>query len=144
MADWECVEKKNIQAEEQCRLIAYRDSLGFWTVGWGHHDSTIGESTTWAQEHADEIFDEDFEDAVSAAQKLCASFSSLSDSRKGVLAAMSFQLGAQSMAKFVGMLQAIDEDDFVTAARHMRQSLWAKQTPLRVQRLAKRMETGLY
>ena len=56
---------------------------------------------------------------------------------------MAFQLGYDKMKKFVGTLQAIDEDDFVTAARHMRQSLWAKQTPLRVRRLAKRMETGL-
>lgn len=145
MADWELIEQKSIKGEEACVLAPYRDSLGLWTIGWGHHDSTIGASTPpWSQEHADSVFDEDFEDAETTARKLCASFDSLNGCRRGVLTAMAFQLGYSTMSKFVPTLQLIDDEDFAGAATHMRNSLWAKQTPPRVRRLAKRMETGEY
>ena len=145
MADWKDKEKQLIKGEESCVLHPYKDSLGFWTIGWGHHDSTIGADTpAWSQEHADQVFDEDFEDAETTARRLVASFDSLSGARKGVVTAMSFQLGEATMKKFVGTIQAIDDEDWAGAAMHMRQSLWAKQTPLRVRRLAKRMETDSY
>lgn len=145
MADWEAIEKKLIKGEESCVLSPYKDSLGFWTIGWGHHDDTIRSDTpAWSQEHADEIFDEDFEDAHTTARRLCASFESLVGPRKGALTAMAFQLGYTSMSKFVPTLQLIDEDNFAGAAQHIRQSLWAKQTPARARRVAQRIETGVY
>lgn len=145
MSDWQDKEKASIKSEESCVLHSYQDSLGYWTIGWGHHDSTISADTpAWSQEHADEVFDEDFEDAETVARSLVANFDSLSDSRKGVLAAMAFQLGALTMSKFVNTLHAVENEDFDTAAMGMRNSLWGKQTPLRVRRLAKRMETGEY
>lgn len=145
MAEWRSKEESLIKGEESCVLHPYQDSLGYWTIGWGHHDSTINSDTApWTQEHADSVFDEDFEDAETTARKLVANFDSLSDSRKGVLAAMAFQLGEASMSKFVNTIHAIENEDFATAAMGMRNSLWGKQTPLRVRRLAKRMETGDY
>lgn len=145
MADWELIEKKSIKLEESCVLHPYQDHLGFWTIGWGHHDDTIRSDTpAWSQEHADEVFDEDFEDAETAARKLVANFDTLSDSRKGALTQMAFQLGSASMKKFVNTIHAIENEDFETAAMGIRNSLWAKQTPARARRIAKRIETGEY
>jgi lysozyme len=42
-----------IKARETCRLAAYRDSGGTWTVGWGATGARIGPSTMWTQEQAD-------------------------------------------------------------------------------------------
>lgn len=143
--DWRHIEKQLIKQEEGLSLKPYQDSLGYWTIGWGHHDDTIRSDTTpWTVEHANQVFDEDFEDAESAAKRVCASFDALNGCRKGVIVQMIFQLGESGTKKFVTMLHAIDQDDFETAARSMRTSLWAKQTPFRVRRLAARMETGEY
>lgn len=145
MTDWELIEQKLIKQEESCVLTPYQDSQGYWTIGWGHHDDTIRQDTpAWSQEHADEVFTEDFEDAETAARKLCASFDNLNGCRRGVLTAMAFQLGSVTMSKFVPTLQLIDREDFAGAAMHMRNSAWGKETPQRVRRLAKRMETGEY
>jgi lysozyme len=41
-----------LQRFEGCRLTAYRDIVGVWTIGWGE---TLGvtEGMVWTQEHAD-------------------------------------------------------------------------------------------
>lgn len=144
MADWEAIEKRETKKEENLRLKSYRDDLGFWTIGWGHHDSTITRGQEWTPEHAERVFDEDFEDAISAAKRVCASFDTLNGCRKGVIVQMIFQMGEAGVKKFVNTLRFINEDDFESAANGMRNSLWAKQTPFRAQRLANRMKTGLY
>lgn len=144
MSDWEVIEKSKIKKEEGLRLESYQDHLGYWTIGYGHHDSVIREGTTWTQEQADQAFDEDFEDAVSAARRVCASFDTLNGCRKGVIVQMIFQMGEAGVRKFVNTLRAIDEDDWEAASRGMLGSLWAKQTPFRARRLAARMLTGKY
>ncbi len=145
MADWEEIEKALIKKEEGFSSEPYKDHLGYWTIGYGHHDSLVREDTKpWSREYADQVFDEDFEAAISAAKRVCASFDTLNGCRKGVLVQMIFQMGESGVRKFVNTLHAIDRDDYETAARNMRQSLWAKQTPFRAQRMAKRMHTGDY
>lgn len=55
------------QRFEQCRLKAYKDGGGVWTIGWGHTGNDVEEGLQITQEHADEIFIRDVrvvEDAV--------------------------------------------------------------------------------
>lgn len=58
----------NVKAAEGCKLIAYRDTRGFWTIGYGHLlDQTIdwtGHEIT--QETADQLLAQDLD--VHAAQ----------------------------------------------------------------------------
>jgi lysozyme len=42
-----------IKAREQCRLAAYRDCGGRWTVGWGATGAGVGPRTVWTQGEAD-------------------------------------------------------------------------------------------
>lgn len=61
--------KDLIKSFESCRLRAYRDAVGVWTVGWGH---TIGvrPGLVITQEQADKLFDLDiaiFERSITAA-----------------------------------------------------------------------------
>lgn len=44
-----------IQAREGCRLTAYQDGAGIWTIGWGH-TAGVYEGMTITQERADELF----------------------------------------------------------------------------------------
>lgn len=44
-----------VKASESCRLTAYKDPKGLWTIGWGHllpqHQDWTG--LTWTQDEAD-------------------------------------------------------------------------------------------
>lgn len=50
-----------IKSFEACKLKAYRDLRGIWTVGWGATGPEISARTTWTQEQADARFDRDIE-----------------------------------------------------------------------------------
>jgi lysozyme len=41
-----------IQSFESCRLTAYRDPRGIWTIGWGHTPASPGQTCTQAQADA--------------------------------------------------------------------------------------------
>ncbi len=144
-SDWRTIEIDIIKKEEGLSLQAYKDNLGFWTIGYGHHDSTINSSTPdWSLEQAEQVLEENFQDAEAAARRVCSSFDTLNGCRKGVIVQMVFQLGEAGVKKFVNTLRFIDEDDFDSAAQGMKNSLWGKQTPFRARRLAERMKTGAY
>jgi len=57
-----------IKSWEQCRLAAYRDSAGVWTIGWGHTRAVYG-GDVCTQEQADAWFDQDVSEAVAAVRK---------------------------------------------------------------------------
>lgn len=38
---------------EACRLTAYQDIRGIWTIGWGHTGPEVVEGLVWTQEQAD-------------------------------------------------------------------------------------------
>lgn len=53
-----------IQHFEQCRLTAYQDVKGVWTIGWGHTGPEVVSGLVWTQEQADETFFHDTQIAV--------------------------------------------------------------------------------
>jgi len=61
-----------IQSFESCRLRAYQDSVGIWTIGWGHTHA-VREHDTCTQAEADELLQLDLgvaEDGVNALVKV--------------------------------------------------------------------------
>lgn len=48
-----------IKSFESCRLTAYQDGGGVWTIGWGHTGRDIHEGLTITQVQADAYFDRD-------------------------------------------------------------------------------------
>ena len=71
-------------------------------------------------------------------------FSQLSEPRQAVLVCMVFQMGIGRLLKFVNTLAAVRDQHFALAADGMQASLWGKQTPERVRRMARQMETGAW
>ena len=42
-----------LKAREGCRLDAYQDGAGVWTIGWGHTDRSVIEGLEWTQDQCD-------------------------------------------------------------------------------------------
>lgn len=49
---------------ESCKLTAYPDQRGIWTIGWGHRGPEIVEGLKCTQKQADSWFDQDIAWAV--------------------------------------------------------------------------------
>ena len=66
---------KILKNAEGCRLVAYQDSGGVWTIGWGATGPDIHAGLVWTQAQADARLQADlqrFEDAVTRADGLVA------------------------------------------------------------------------
>jgi len=61
----------DLDAAEQCVLAAYQDSLGIWTIAWGHElfpQTNNWSGTVWTQAQADAQRATDIEAATTFAQ----------------------------------------------------------------------------
>lgn len=130
-----------IKNHEGCKLVPYTDTRGVWTIGYGHRmDNGISLAT------AEDIFQEDLVVAYNAALSCCAKHGilpgSLRQERLGVLVEMAFQMGQGGLLTFKRMWAALAKRAWDLAAKEMRASAWAQQTPARCHRLAMIMQNG--
>lgn len=58
-----------IKSFEQCRLTAYQDQRGRWTIGWGHTGPEVVQGLEWTQEQADAALLSDLHTAVNAVMR---------------------------------------------------------------------------
>lgn len=144
MATWEEMEKQELKADEGLRLMAYKDSVGVLTIGFGHTGSDVHEGQRISEEEADSLFEKDFEEAVTGTQNAVPFFYALDGPRKGALVNMCFQMGPTALSGFHGTLAAMDEGDWDSAAVHIMNSKYARQTRARATRIAYRIRTGQY
>lgn len=85
--------KALIQYFESCRLTAYQDQGGIWTIGWGHTGPDVVAGKTITQEQADALFLTDvgvFEDVVSGAVTV-----PLCDNQFGALVSFAYNVGGE-------------------------------------------------
>lgn len=141
--------RKQLKLDEGCEYEPYRDHLGFWTIGIGHlidpkrggvWPELVNGRATEAQ--VEQWFAEDAAEAEAQLQKRLPWARTLDPARRGALINMTFQLGINGLLEFKRTLAAIQEGDYSRAALMMLQSLWAKQTPARAERMAEQMRTG--
>jgi lysozyme len=75
---------------EGCRLEAYQDIAGVWTIGYGHTGKDVHEGLVWTQEQADDALLHD----VNAARALLEMYSpGLTNGRLDALTDFVFNLG---------------------------------------------------
>lgn len=130
-------------AEEGLVLHAYADSLGYITVGVGRLlDKRKGGGITHIE--ALYLLDNDIDRAIASLISRYTWWADMTPARQAVLVQMTFQLGAPGLAKFVNTLAAMERGDYEAASRGMLASLWSRQTPARVKRLAAMMRSGEY
>lgn len=143
---WDDREKQELELDEGKELKAYKDTRGNWTIGIGHF---LGPNPLYAdkvitEEQCQELFDEDFEDAVKGATEAFDGFAGLDGPRKGALVNMAFQLGGKSLGTFHTFLGYIDALKYDEAALDLMNTAYARQVPARAKRIAYRIRTGQY
>lgn len=113
-------------------LKAYKDSLGIWTIGYGHNV----ESKPITAKAARLIFLDDVKDAINECVHAFPWFMELDKKRQHVLIDMTFNMGLPRLKGFTKFLKAMELGDYETAANEMLDSLWAKQVKGRALELA--------
>jgi len=134
--------RKQLQEFEGCRLKAYLDTVGVWTIGYGHTGPEVVEGLEWTQEKADSTLDEDIAEKLAQVRKHIPWYDRLSEPRQAVLVGMCFQLGLTGLLGFNRTLGSIRDERWADAANGMMASKWYTQTPNRVRRLARQIEVG--
>ena len=131
--------KKKIKKNEGFRNKPYLDSLGHPTIGYGHLITNKEKKTfkgKFSKKFLLKLFDKDFKKALTDYKK---NFNHKKHSKntKEVLIEMIFQLGIKKQKKFVKMNKHLQNNNIFLAALEMKNSLWYKQTPKRVDGLVK-------
>ena len=129
-----------VKRQEGLRLTAYQDTLGSWTIGYGHTPAFPGQTITEAE--ADSWLMQDLSGAQTDLLTALPWCSSLSVPRYCVLWNMCFNMGIAHLLEFRLMLEAVRNANYSEAAKQMLNSLWASQVHDRAVELAEQMETG--
>ena len=98
---------------EACRLVAYRDPAGIWTIGWGHTGPKVQGGLTWPQDRADQALDADLCGARDHVLRLVRQ--TLTETQLAALVSFTFNIGA---AAFVAstLLRLFNAGDVAGAA----------------------------
>ena len=132
---------EQIKRHEGLVLHAYKDSLGYLTIGYGRLiDKTKGGGIS--ESEAEYLLQNDVSIVLAALHRNIPFFDRLCIPRQAVLMNMAFQLGIAGLMKFKSTLAFIEAGDYENASANMLKSLWAKQTPNRASEMAQQMRTG--
>jgi lysozyme len=102
-----------IKGFEGCRLVAYQDGGGKWTIGYGSTGPGISAGVKWSQQQADERLHSDvlaFMDRVKDLVKV-----PITDNQLAALTSFAYNLGAFNLAKS-GLLKKLNHQDYQGAA----------------------------
>lgn len=121
----------DIKQEEGFKGVVYKCTEGFDTIGYGTKLPINEEEATLLLEYRLN---------KTRANLLSSLYNyDLPNEVWDILLNMSYQLGVGGVLKFKKMLEALKNKDYVEASKQGMDSLWAKQTPQRAQRLMKRL-----
>lgn len=121
---------------------AYKDTEGYWTIGYGKLiDERKGGGIS--QDEALYLLRNEIKEKENGLRTALPWMVTLDYARYNVLIAMAFQLGVNGVLGFKNTLAALKGGDYQKAAAGIRGSQWAQQTPGRAERMAKVIETGV-
>ena len=104
---------------ESCRLTAYQDIKGIWTIGWGHTGPEVVEGLTITQNQADSQLVMDLQHAENMVNT-CVTVD-LSQDQYDALVDFAFNLGCNA-EKGSTLLKLVNAGDFAGAAAQF--ELW--------------------
>lgn len=130
-----------IKRHEGLVLHAYKDSLGYLTIGYGRLVDKAKHGGI-SEAEAEYLLQNDVSSVLSVLHRNITFFDSLCIPRQAVLLNMAFQMGITGLLKFKKTLSLIEMGDFDGAADGMLKSLWGKQTPNRAAEMAQQMRSG--
>ena len=131
--------KIRIKKNEGFSLKPYKDQLGYYTIGFGHlirknEDKYF--KTKYKKKYLEQVFQLDFNKAINDYKKFLYKKNHKKNDKE-LLIEMLFQLGSRGVLKFRKMLFYLNKKQKYMVCLQMLDSLWCKQTPLRVKNLIK-------
>jgi len=139
---------EQLKTDEGVEYAIYLDHLGYPTFGVGHlikesdpeHGQRVG--TGVSEERVRECFEEDLETAISECNTLYGegNFEKLPAEVQEVLVNMMFNMGRPRLSGFKKFNAAIEEGNWLEAAKEGRDSRWYNQVTNRAERLMVRLE----
>lgn len=136
----------DVKKAEGCRLTAYKDSLGYWTIGYGH---LLDQDKDWtghtiSQDEAEATLINDLQQTYLRCTHLpeWACLDTLC--RQNAIIELMFNMGGKWL-KFYKTRLDISHGDWKSASQDLLNSLWAKQVgKVRSERIAEYLEFGEY
>ena len=121
-----------VKESEGFRSKVYKCTEGIDTIGYGFaiKDLVLDEDI------CDMILERKLDKLIDAANKKFPFLRGLPQDKCEVIYEMCYQLGINGVSKFKNMLKHLEAENFEKASVEMLDSLWAKQTPARANRLA--------
>lgn len=104
--------KQFIKSFEKCRLVAYDDGVGVWTIGWGHTKG-VKKGMACTQENADAWFAEEldvFERSVTNSVKV-----PVTTRQNDALVSFAYNVGAAALRSST-LMRLINEGNYVAAS----------------------------
>lgn len=133
--------EEQLRQEEGEKLHAYKDHLGFLTIGIGRLiDQRRGGGIT--REESRYLFHNDLLRKEKELHRAFPWVRKLDEARYAVIIGMAFQMGIDGLKGFVTTMGHVEAGRYDKAAEGMLHSLWARQTPGRAERMARQMRTG--
>ena len=129
-----------IKQDEGLRLTAYQDTLGNWTIGYGHTPATEGQ--VWTLADAEAALLDDVDRAANDVDMAFPWAEAMGVIRWSVLVNMAFNMGLSRLQEFHMALEAMQAGNYPEAATQMLNSLWASQVGDRAMRLAQQIESN--
>lgn len=131
--------RKEIARDEGVRYEAYQDTVGLWTIGYGHLLGDKKRMTEITFSEAEALLDSDIRAAEALVRKLLPvvmnwDADGVNKSRCRALVNMAFNLGPR-LAGFKKFLEAVNKIEWQQAAIEMMDSRWATQVGPRALRL---------
>ena len=122
---------------------AYKDSLGYWTIGIGR----LIDNRRGGKLSDDEmlyLLNNDIKESI--AELTPYRWFTIHDQvRQGVLIELVFNIGLPHLLEFIKMIAALTIKDYITASHELANSEWAKQVGInRVSDMQHRLLTGTY
>ena len=84
-----------IKTMEACRLTAYQDGAGIWTIGWGQTGTDIKAGLKWTQAQADTALQNDLDSRVTRLRTLVTI--PLGDNQFSALVSLSYNIGVPGL-----------------------------------------------
>jgi len=122
---------EQIKIDEGTKLMPYRDSLGFLTIGTGRCIGKIGIT----EEEAEYLLQNDIQRCIDDLKSYDWYTMQPADVQEALIN-MRFNMGLAGLLKFKRMLHALTQRDYGTAAAEALSSTWAKQVGQRAVRIA--------
>ncbi len=150
--------REQLACDEGKRLVAYRDSNGYWTIGVGHLLGASPRMSSITEDECEALLDHDIDAAFESVKRvfpeanLYGNFPRIEGARLRALVNMMFNRGEQHMRQSTTITPAIkaalvaniDHDiAWQKVADAIDVSPWAAQVGARAARIATMLQTGV-